>query len=246
MIGSNEHLQSTAWYETTYMPSPNPNQTITNNNLNIQTNSQQQQQQNLTSSTNSLVRSYVDVVHFNNFGNAIFTLFHLTFLNNWHITAEAAMATVEAKYSGHAKSMSRIAVFVYFVFIFVLGWVLVMNVFISKFLEGYVEAKHAQDERKKRRRLTSVQWVMNESGEKEPISVPMNPDKQVVLDGKRKKKVKNKRKKKVERNCIHTKKNACKIFVLQFVAFFLFHICSNTSVQLTCCFFFFFFFFISL
>ena len=50
MIGSNEHLQSTAWYETTYMPSSNPNQTITNNNLDIQTNSQQQQQ-NLTSST---------------------------------------------------------------------------------------------------------------------------------------------------------------------------------------------------
>ena len=67
-----------------------------------------------------------------------------------------------------------------------------MNVFISKFLEGYVEAKHAQDERKKRRRLTSVQWVMNESGEKEPISVPMNPDKQVVLDGKLKKKGKKK------------------------------------------------------
>ena len=69
-----------------------------------------------------------------------------------------------------------------------------MNVFISKFLEGYVEAKHAQDERKKRRRLTSVQWVMNESGEKEPISVPMNPDKQVVLDGKRKKEKKEKKK----------------------------------------------------
>ena len=54
MIGSNEHLQSTAWYETTYMPSSNPNQTITNNNnLNIQSNSQQQQQQqqNLTGST---------------------------------------------------------------------------------------------------------------------------------------------------------------------------------------------------
>ena len=60
-----------------------------------------------------------------------------------------------------------------------------MNVFISKFLEGYVEAKQARDEKQKRRRLTSVLWVVNEDGEKEPKSVPMNPDKQVVLDGLR-------------------------------------------------------------
>ena len=89
-----------------------------------------------------------------------------------------------------------------------------MNVFISKFLEGYVEAKHAQDERKKRRRLTSVQWVMNESGEKEPISVPMNPDKQVVLDGKLKKKGKKK-------NYTYKKKCFVKMLVLQFVYFFI-------------------------
>ena len=75
--------------------------------------------------------------------------------------------------------------FFYFVCIFILGWVLVMNVFISKFLEGYVEAKQARDEKQKRRRLTSVLWVVNEDGEKEPKSVPMNPDKQVVLDGLR-------------------------------------------------------------
>ena len=171
----NQVLHDTTWYTTTYQVS---NKTLLNS-TNITTSSKLSMDR-----SSSAVQGYVHLVHFQTFGNAMFTLFHLTFLNNWHVTAEAVMTVVMARYETVlGKTIAKTCVFFYFICIFILGWVLVMNVFISKFLEGYVEAKQAMDEKKKRRRLTSVLWVVNEDGEKEPKSVPMNPDKQIVLDG---------------------------------------------------------------
>lgn len=175
---SNQNLYQTGWYRQTYVPSGKNNITLLSKNDSLSN-------ANSTIQTND-VHGYVEVVHFNNIGNAMFTLFHLTFLNNWHVTAEAVMETVMSRYDNQvAKSIAKVVTFSYFVCIFILGWVLVMNVFISKFLEGYVEAKQAKDETRKRRRLTSVVWTLNQDGEKEPKSVPINPDKQVVLDGLR-------------------------------------------------------------
>ena len=191
---SNQILQPTSWYQATYSPSYTGKNNMTqvsqqeiqaynknnNNNYNDMTSNN-----NVTIQTRP-VHGYVQVVHFGNIGNAMFTLFHLTFLNNWHVTAEAVMATVMSRYTSQTgKGIAKAVTFFYFICIFILGWVLVMNVFISKFLEGYVEAKQARDEKQKRRRLTSVLWVVNQDGEKIPKSVPMNPDKQVVLDGLR-------------------------------------------------------------
>ena len=86
---NNVNLINTQWYQATYQPSPNNATDTTLNGVN-------------TTQVDP-VHGYVKVIHFNNFGNAMLTLFHLTFLNNWHVTAEAVMETVMARYEGDGK-----------------------------------------------------------------------------------------------------------------------------------------------
>mgnify|MGYP006090054727 CR=1 FL=1 len=126
MADTNVAVQHTSWYETSYIPSPTNQQPTNITQYDAEGQLVHHDPNNTTASTNNMtaagnaVRSYVKVVHFNNFGNAMFTLFHLTFLNNWHITAEAAMAAVQARYSSvETQSMARVGVFIYFVCMFI-------------------------------------------------------------------------------------------------------------------------------
>ena len=132
-----------------------------------------------------LVYGYTEVVNFENFLSSMFTLIHITFLNNWHITCEAVMEAVVGQMpDGNLKSAVQILVFGYFFLVFILGWGLVMNVFISKFLEGYVFAKHVEDANERRRRLTTLTWTINSEGIGLNVT-RVNPDKQLVMDGLR-------------------------------------------------------------
>ena len=93
---SNKALQATSWYQATYSPS------YTGNNNMTQVSQQQIQEHNnnnnnkyndINSNNNVTIQTkpvhgYVQVVHFGNIGNAMFTLFHLTFLNNWLVIKE--------------------------------------------------------------------------------------------------------------------------------------------------------------
>ena len=164
---SNPYLANTSWYSISYRPSV-PHTLNTTAAAAVQP-----------------VHGYAEMVNFSNFLSSMFTLIHVTFLNNWHVTCEAVMEAVAGGMpNGNLRTTVQIIVFLYFVLIFVLGWGLVMNVFISKFLDNYVYAKHAEDAKNNRRRLTTLTWTIGDEGVGVNIT-RMDPDKQLVLDGLR-------------------------------------------------------------